>query len=76
MRNRNVFMWIIFAMFLVAFLAVTATSQVWAAPLLGITPTPTPGSPPPPAEIPEPVTLALMGAGVAGLIGYVRSRQK
>jgi len=63
-------------MFLVAFFVLAAASQVWAAPLLGITPTPTPGTPPPPAEIPEPMTLTLVGAGVAGLIGYMRSRQK
>ncbi len=72
MRRYSMFL----VLALVAFvLAVLAVAPVFAAPHMGITPTPTPGGPPSPAEIPEPMTLALVGAGVAGLIGYMRSRR-
>ncbi len=71
---RNVIMWGLLAL-VAGMLLVAFAAPVWASPALGITPTPTPTSPPPPAEIPEPITLALLGAGVAGLIGYTRARK-
>ncbi len=59
-------------------LLVLAALPAFAAPTLGITPTPTPGTPTPPGPyvIPEPATMALVGAGLAGLIGYRRARQR
>lgn len=59
-------------------LMVLAALPVWAGPALGITPTPTPGTPTPPGPyvIPEPATMALVGAGLAGLIGYRRARRR
>ncbi len=71
---RHVSMYLALALVFIA-LAIMAAVPAFAAPHMGITPTPTPGGPPSPAEIPEPMTLALVGAGVAGLIGYMRHRR-
>jgi len=76
MKKRQGMMWLTLTTFVLILFLGMAANQAWAAPLLGITPTPTPGGPSSPAEVPEPMTLALLGAGVAGLIGYVRNRQK
>ncbi len=75
MRKGMLVLSAVFAVVVLMWIA--AALPALAAPALGITPTPTPGIPSPgPYEIPEPVTLALMGAGLAGLVGYTRSRRK
>ena len=40
-----------------------------------LTPTPIP-KPPEPASIPEPITILLLGTGMAGLAGYVAARRR
>ncbi len=82
MRTRIPIILVTAVGFALLFLAMSL--PVLAAPALGITPTPTPGGPPSPGGtptpgpyvIPEPFTLGLLGAGLAGLVGYTRSRRK
>ena len=56
------------------------------SPSIAPTPTPTPTAtppeappqqePPPPNEVPEPLTILLMGSGLAALAGYARRRKR